>query len=400
MRGDEIMEGEHIELLDLMALADERDASDVHLAPGRKPALRIDGEMGVLDQYPVITPDESERLLYSILRDDQRLALDENWETDLSYALNLGRHNVRFRINMHRQYRGLAAVFRLIPDRILTPEEICLEDSILDLTEAPRGLVLVTGPTGSGKSTTLATMIDQINQREKKHILTVEDPIEFVHPEKRCVVTQRELGVHTKSFENALRSGLREDPDIILVGEMRDLETIALALTAAETGHLVFATLHTTDAAQTVDRMVDVFPSGQQQMVRTQLGSVLKAIVCQVLLRRSDKEGRVAGREILLATPAVRSLIRENQSQKIYASMETGIRDGMCPLELSLAQKVKQGVLNAEDASTVANNQKALREYIKGNMPMMGGGNNKTSEARSNSLDSGGNKGKKSFFSR
>lgn len=365
------MDEKSLELLDLMALADEKDASDVHLAPGRKPALRIDGDMHILEQYPEITPDESERLLYSILRDDQRLALDQDWETDLSYALDLGGHSVRFRINMHRQYRGLAAVFRLIPDRILTPEEIGLEDSILELTEKPRGLVLVTGPTGSGKSTTLATMIDQINQREQKHILTIEDPIEFVHPEKRCVITQRELGAHTQKFANALRSALREDPDIILVGEMRDLETIGLALTAAETGHLVFATLHTTDASQTVDRMVDVFPSAQQQMVRTQLGSVLQAIVCQVLLRRNDKEGRVAGREILLATQAVRSLIRENQTQKIYATMETGIRDGMCPLELSLAQKVKQEVLAMEAAQTVANNRKSLQDYVKGNMPMM-----------------------------
>lgn len=355
----------HIELLDLMALADERGASDVHLAPGRRPALRIDGKMVRLEEYPELTADESERLLYSILRDDQRLTLDQKWETDLSYALNLGGHNVRFRINMLRQYRGLAAVFRLIPDRILSPEQIGLEDAIMKLTMLPRGLVLVTGPTGSGKSTTLATMIDQINKRESLHILTIEDPIEFLHPEQGCVVTQRELGAHTQSFKNALRSALREDPDIILVGEMRDLETIELALTAAETGHLVFATLHTTDASQTVDRVIDVFPSEQQAMVRTQLGSVLQAVVCQVLLPRCDTKGRVAGREIMLATAAVRNLIRENQTQKLYSTMSTSIAQGMLPLELSLAQKVMDGKITLEIALEACNRIEALNGYLE-----------------------------------
>ncbi len=358
-------EERQLQLLELMALANDRKASDVHLAPGRRPALRIDGKMVLLEEYPVILPEESERLLYSILRDDQRLALDEHWETDLSYALNLGGRQVRFRINMLRQYRGLAAVFRLIPDKILSPEQIGLEDSILRLTTLPRGLVLVTGPTGSGKSTTLATMIDQINKREHLHILTIEDPIEFVHPEQKCVVTQRELGAHTQSFSNALRSALREDPDVILVGEMRDLETIQLALTAAETGHLVFATLHTTDASQTVDRIIDVFPSSQQEMVRTQLSSVLQAVVCQVLLARRDDKGRVAGREIMLGTPAIRNLIRENQTQKLYATISTSIAQGMMPLELSLARKVQGGDISLELALEASNRIAALNGYLE-----------------------------------
>jgi twitching motility protein PilT len=355
-----------VELLDLMALADERGASDVHLAPGRKPAFRVHGEMTPVEEYPGISAEESTRLLYSILRDDQRLDLDQRWEIDLSYALNLGARHVRFRINMHRQYRGLSAVFRLIPDKILTPEQIGLEDAIVALTQLPRGLVLVTGPTGSGKTTTLATMLDQINRSRPYHILTIEDPIEFLHPEQRCVVTQRELGAHTQSFANALRSALREDPDVILVGEMRDLETIALALTAAETGHLVFATLHTTDASQTVDRIIDVFPAEQQGMVRSQLGSVLQAVVCQVLLPKEGGKGRVAAREILLASPAIGNLIRESQTQKIYPTMAIGISQGMCPLEWSLMQKVQQGLISIETAMAACNRLSAFTGYMEG----------------------------------
>ena len=263
-----------IDLLEIMAAADERGASDIHIAPLRRPSLRIHGEIVRMDEYEPITPEESESILYSILRDDQRLEIDKNWEIDFSYEMRLASHPIRFRVNMFRQNRGLAAVFRLIPYQILTPEQIGLEAQIQDLTKLPRGLVLVTGPTGSGKTTTLATMLQMINERDTSHILTIEDPIEFVHQEAKCVISQRELSAHTKSFANALRSALREDPDVILVGEMRDLETISLALTAAETGHLVFATLHTTDAPQTVDRVIDVFPPQQQAMVRTQLGGV------------------------------------------------------------------------------------------------------------------------------
>ena len=355
-----------LDLFEIMAAADARKASDVHLAPFRRPAFRIDGDMERQPDWDEVTPEASERLLYSILRDDQRKELDENWEIDISYSLQLPGHSVRFRINMFRQNRGLAAVFRLIPDEILSPETITLEPAILDLTDEPRGLVLVTGPTGSGKTTTLATMIDQINRKRHDHILTIEDPIEFVHPEYSCVVTQRELHAHTHSFANALRSALREDPDVILVGEMRDLETISLALTAAETGHLVFATLHTTDAAQTVDRVIDVFPPAQQEMVRTQLGSVLRAVVCQTLFHKATGKGRVAAREIMLANPAISTLIRENQTQKLYATMAMGIKDGQCPLEYSMATKIKEGLLRYEDARNKANRPDSLDGYLKG----------------------------------
>jgi len=356
-----------MELFEIMALADDRGASDVHLSPGRPPALRIDGQMVRLSDHPDLTVEESERLLYSILRDEQRLELDKTWEIDLSYQLSLDKRPIRFRINMHRQQRGLSAVFRLIPDRILSPEQIGLEETILRLTTLPRGLILVTGPTGSGKTTTLATMLDQINRREHLHILTIEDPIEFVHPEHSCVVTQRELGAHTQSFENALRSALREDPDVILVGEMRDLETISLALTAAETGHLVFATLHTTDASQTVDRVVDVFPSAQQAMVRTQLGSVLQAVISQTLLPLKSGKGRIAAREIMLATPAISTLIRENQTQKLFSTMTTSINQGMCPLELSLARQVQAGQIEQDAALGACNRVSAFNDYLARN---------------------------------
>lgn len=354
-----------IDLLELLTQADLEKASDLHLAAGRKPAYRIHGKIIPQEHHPVVTPDESARLLYSILRDDQRLRLDQHWEIDLSYGINLGGRMVRFRINMHRQNRGLGAVFRLIPDRIFSPEDIALEDVILQLTHLPRGLVLVTGPTGSGKSTTLATMIDQINQREHLHILTIEDPIEFVHSDKKCVITQRELGAHTQSFGNALRSALREDPDVILVGEMRDLETIALALTAAETGHLVFGTLHTTDASQTVDRIIDVFPAAQQAMVRTQLSSALQAVVTQTLLPLHDGNGRVAAREIMLCTPAIATLIRENQTQKIYPTISVSVNQGMCPLELALARQVKGGRITTEVAVKACNRVAAFKGYME-----------------------------------
>ena len=354
-----------IDLLEIMALADEMGASDIHIAPLRRPSLRIHGEIVRMEQYEPITPEESESILYSILRDDQRLEIDKNWEIDFSYEMRLAAHPIRFRVNMFRQNRGLAAVFRLIPYQILTPDQIGLETQIQELTKLPRGLVLVTGPTGSGKTTTLATMLDMINARDTSHILTIEDPIEFVYQEKKCVISQRELSAHTKSFANALRSALREDPDVILVGEMRDLETISLALTAAETGHLVFATLHTTDAPQTVDRVIDVFPPQQQAMVRTQLGGVLAAVVCQTLLPKVGGKGRVAAREIMITNPAIAHLIRDNQTHQLAGAIATGIAKGMCPLELSLANKVIDGVIDVENAMSAANRPHILEEYLK-----------------------------------
>ena len=353
-----------IDLLEIMALADEKGASDIHIAPLRRPSFRVHGEIVRLEEYEPITPEESESILYSILRDDQRLEIDKNWEIDFSYEMRLAAHPIRFRVNMFRQNRGLAAVFRLIPYQILTPEQIGLETQIQELTKRPRGLVLVTGPTGSGKTTTLATMLDMINARDTSHILTIEDPIEFVYQEKKCVISQRELSAHTKSFANALRSALREDPDVILVGEMRDLETISLALTAAETGHLVFATLHTTDAPQTVDRVIDVFPPQQQAMVRTQLGGVLAAVVCQTLLPKIGG-GRVAAREIMITNPAIAHLIRDNQTHQLAGAIATGIAKGMCPLELSLANKVIEGLVDVEAAMAAANRPHILEEYLK-----------------------------------
>jgi len=354
-----------IDLLEVMALADELGASDIHIAPNRRPSMRIHGEIERLEQYPEITPEESEAMLYSILRDDQRLEIDKEWEIDFSYEMRLATHPIRFRVNMFRQNRGLAAVFRLIPYEILTPEQIGLEPQIAELTKLPRGLILVTGPTGSGKTTTLATMLNMINERDTSHILTVEDPIEFVYPEKKCVISQRELHAHTKSFSNALRSALREDPDVILVGEMRDLETISLALTAAETGHLVFGTLHTTDAPQTIDRVIDVFPPEQQAMVRTQLGGVLAAVVCQTLLPKLTGKGRCAAREIMIVNPAIGHLIRDNQTHQIAGAIATGIAKGMCPLELSLANKVLDGIIDKEVAMGAANRPNILEEYLK-----------------------------------
>ena len=354
-----------IDLLEIMAQADERGASDIHIAPLRRPSLRIHGEIVRMEEYEPITPEESESILYSILRDDQRLEIDKNWEIDFSYEMRLAKHPIRFRVNMFRQNRGLAAVFRLIPYQILTPEQIGLETQIQELTKLPRGLVLVTGPTGSGKTTTLATMLQMINDRDTSHILTIEDPIEFVYQESKCVISQRELSAHTKSFANALRSALREDPDVILVGEMRDLETISLALTAAETGHLVFATLHTTDAPQTVDRVIDVFPPQQQAMVRTQLGGVLAAVVCQTLLPKIGGKGRVAAREIMITNPAIGHLIRDNQTHQLAGAIATGISQGMCPLELSLANKVNAGVIAVEEAMAAANRPNILEDYLK-----------------------------------
>ena len=354
-----------IDLLEIMALADEKGASDIHIAPLRRPSFRVHGEIVRLEEYEPITPEESESILYSILRDDQRLEIDKNWEIDFSYEMRLAAHPIRFRVNMFRQNRGLAAVFRLIPYQILTPDQIGLETQIQELTKRPRGLVLVTGPTGSGKTTTLATMLDMINARDTSHILTIEDPIEFVYQEKKCVISQRELSAHTKSFANALRSALREDPDVILVGEMRDLETISLALTAADTGHLVFATLHTTDAPQTVDRVIDVFPPQQQAMVRTQLGGVLAAVVCQTLLPKIGGHGRVAAREIMITNPAIAHLIRDNQTHQLADAIATGIAKGMCPLELSLANKVIEGLVDIEAAMAAANRPHILEEYLK-----------------------------------
>ncbi len=352
-------------LPDLMGLAVTRRASDIHLAPDRSPAFRIDGALRPLrKEYPPLSSEECEAAILGMLSPNQIEVLKQALEIDISYALDLPQGRTRFRINIHRQQRGLAAVFRLIPDTIPSPEELTMEESIFKFSKLPRGLVLFTGATGTGKSTTLACLVELINNRSPKHILTVEDPIEYTYKEKQACITQRELGIHTHGFGPALKSALREDPDVILVGEMRDLETIQLALTASETGHLVFSTLHTSDTSQTVDRIIDVFPPAQQALVRAQLASVLQGIVTQVLLPRASGSGRIAAREILLATPAVRTMIREGNTHQLYNSLTGGLQVGMCPLELSLAAKVRQNLITLEDAEGAANRPTMLQDYL------------------------------------
>lgn len=352
-------------LPDLMGLAVTRRASDIHLAPDRSPAFRIDGALRPLrKEYPPLSSEECEAAILGMLSPNQIEVLKQALEIDISYALDLPQGRTRFRINIHRQQRGLAAVFRLIPDTIPSPEELTMEESIFKFSKLPRGLVLFTGATGTGKSTTLACLVELINNRSPKHILTVEDPIEYTYKEKQACITQRELGIHTHGFGPALKSALREDPDVILVGEMRDLETIQLALTASETGHLVFSTLHTSDTSQTVDRIIDVFPPAQQALVRAQLASVLQGIVTQALLPRASGSGRIAAREILLATPAVRTMIREGNTHQLYNSLTGGLQVGMCPLELSLAAKVRQNLITLEDAEGAANRPTMLQDYL------------------------------------
>jgi len=336
-----------MEISELLVFALENKASDLHLSAGEPPMLRIHGEM-IKIEMPPLTRDEVHRMIYDILNDQQRKVFEEDLELDFSF--NLGDMG-RFRVNVFRQLRGEAAVFRAIPTRIPTFEELNLPPVLKEIARLEKGLVLVTGPTGSGKSTTLAAMIDLINTEEKGHIITIEDPIEFVHPSKSCLVNQRELGPHTKSFANALRSALREDPDVILVGEMRDLETISLALTAAETGHLVFATLHTSGAPKTVDRIIDVFPAAQQNQVRAMFAESIQAVITQALFRRKDGKGRVAAFEIMIATPAVRNLIREAKIAQIPSIMQTSRAIGMQTMEAACQDLVNRNLVNREDVA-------------------------------------------------
>ncbi|MFL6546809.1 MAG: type IV pilus twitching motility protein PilT, partial [Candidatus Udaeobacter sp.] len=293
-------------IVELLKLMKQHGASDLHLVGGSPPYLRVQGEMVKL-KYKAVSEEVCRALIYELLSEGQIEQFEENLELDLSYALQ---GTGRFRVNVFMQRNGIGAVFRLIPEDILTIEELSLPRQLYDLIDATEGLILVTGPTGSGKSTTLAALIHAINSTQKAHIITIEDPIEFVHHNQKCLINQRELGSHTQSFSNALRAALREDPDIILVGEMRDLETISLAITAAETGHLVFATLHTNNAVKTIDRVVDVFPEGQQSQIRVMLSESLRGVIAQTLVRRSDGQGRVPVVEVLLNTPAVANLIR------------------------------------------------------------------------------------------
>jgi twitching motility protein PilT len=323
--------------------------------------VRIAGRLIPSGYDKELGADETKALIYSILTDDQKAKFEEDHELDFS----LGIPGVsRFRVNVFRQRGSVAGVFRTIGENIPGFEELGLSDTVRQLAMLPRGLVLVTGPTGSGKSTTLAAMIHLINQEKEAHIVTIEDPIEFVHPHQRCTINQRELGSDTHSIPRALKSVLREDPNIILVGEMRDLETIAAALTLAETGHLVFSTLHTQDAAQTVDRIIDVFPPYQQEQIRVMLASSLKGVVSQILLPRADGDGRVAAREVMVVSPAISAIIREGKTHQIYSAVQTGSNQGMCTMEKSLGELFQAGLITEEDALSKANHPQELRSLI------------------------------------
>jgi twitching motility protein PilT len=336
-----------MDISELLIFSVNNKASDLHVSAGEPPLVRIHGEMRKLES-PALDKEEVHLMIYDILNDQQRKTYEELLEIDFSFSL--GEYG-RFRVNVFKQNRGDAAVFRTIPNQIPTFEELGLPKILMDLSRLEKGLVLVTGPTGSGKSTTLAAMVDLINHELKGHIITIEDPIEFVHPTKSCLVNQRELGPHTHSFANALRSALREDPDVMLVGEMRDLETISLALTAAETGHLVFGTLHTSGAPKTIDRIVDVFPAAQQNQVRSMLSESLQAVVTQALFRRRDGRGRVAGFEIMTGTPAVRNLIRENKIAQITSVMQTSRGAGMQTMESSVRDLMARNLVTQEEVA-------------------------------------------------
>lgn len=337
--------------------AREKNSSDVHLTEGLPAMMRLNGSLMPMTQLPV-TKDELEETLVEMTSIQQREKLKLGEDLDFAYVSNEGS---RHRVNVYKQRGSYAIAIRLLQSRIPTLEELELPEVLDRLTDLPRGLILVTGPTGSGKSTTLAAMIDRINEKRNCHILTLEDPIEYLHKHKRSMVNQREIGTDAYSFAHALRSALREDPDVILVGEMRDYESISLALTAAETGHLVLSTLHTTNVAQTIDRIIDVFPANQQAQVRTQLSTCLRAIVAQHLLKRADRSGRIAALEVLLMTEAVGNLIRENKAYQIPTIMQTHARDGMQTLDMNLAQMVKEGKIEMELAMEVSSDPQTLR---------------------------------------
>jgi twitching motility protein PilT len=339
------VDGEEINLNDLLVHVLDTGASDLHLTSGARPSIRLNGELKQLDEHPILTPPVIQRVLYAALTQKQREKFEENLELDFAYSVP-GR--ARFRVNIYRQRDALGAAFRIIPFEINKLEDLGVPPAVANFASLTRGFVLVTGPTGSGKSTTLASLIDLANRTRSEHIMTVEDPIEFLHRHQKCIVNQREVGEDTWSFQNALKHVLRQDPEISLVGEGRDLETISVALTAAETGHLVFATLHTQDAAQTIDRIIDVFPTNQQQQVRVQLASSLQGVVCQTLAKTRDGHGRAVATEVLVATPAIRNLIREGKTHQIYSAMQAGAKHGMHTMDQHLADLVMKGRITYE----------------------------------------------------
>lgn len=345
-----------MDIMELLAFATKESASDVHISSGEPPMIRIHGDMRKIDMPPLMREDVH-TVLYNILNDQQRKAYEEHYELDFAIAITgVG----RFRVNAFLQNRGESIVFRTIPEKIPLLEQLNMPPIVAELTKKEKGLILLTGPTGSGKSTTLAAMLDLINREYKCHILTIEDPIEFVHKSKNSLVNQRELGSNTHSFANALRSALREDPDVILVGEMRDLETISLALTAAETGHLVLATLHTSSAPKTVDRIIDVFPAEQQQQIRTMLSESLQAVIAQQLIKRKEGLGRIAALEIMIGTPAVRNLIRENKIAQIPSALQTGRQHGMQTMDQALLDLCRNGLVSKESIRNFVSTPSAL----------------------------------------
>jgi len=345
-----------MDIAELLAFSVKNNASDLHISAGLPPMIRVDGDIRRIN-VPALDHKTVHSLIYDIMNDKQRKDFEEFLETDFSFEIpNLA----RFRVNAFNHNRGAGGVFRTIPSTILSLEELGAPMSFKDIADQPRGIVLVTGPTGSGKSTTLAAMMDHVNNERFEHILTIEDPIEFVHESKKCLVNQREVHRDTHGFNEALRSALREDPDIILVGELRDLETIRLALTAAETGHLVFGTLHTSSAAKTIDRIIDVFPAAEKTMVRSMLSESLRAVISQTLLKKTGG-GRVAAHEIMIGTPAIRNLIREDKVAQMYSAIQTGQAVGMQTLDQNLQELVQRGLISRIDARSKAMNKELFR---------------------------------------
>src|SRR5712692_1098595 len=358
-------------LPELLKAMVDLDGSDLHIATNTPPQIRVHGHLQRL-QMPELTPSETKNLVYSVLTDSQKKRFEESMELDFSFGIKAIAS--RFRCNVFNQRGAVGAVYRLIPEKIRSFGELGLPSVLATLSERPRGLVLITGPTGSGKSTTLAAMIDKINSERHDHILTIEDPIEYIHPHKNCLVNQREVHSDTNSFGDALRAALREDPDIVLIGEMRDLETVEAALKIAETGHLTFGTLHTNSAAQTINRIIDVFPANQQSQIRTQLSLVLEGIVCQALLPRADGKGRICSLEILVPTPAIRALIRDDKIHQIYGAMQTGQEKmGMQTANQSLASLHQKRLITLDAAMNSSSNKDELQDMINRGVGVVAG---------------------------